>query len=219
MPAMSDTTVTHEIQYSSAEHQSETAISGMWLFLATEVLFFGALFLSWIYSRHWNQAGFDAGAQQTSLAIGTTNTVILLTSSFVYSVGLAFMRGGNSRRLVQCCVLAWLLGAAFLILKFGIEWPDDIDRGLFPGPDFSIIGPLSAGAQLFFVFYFFGTALHGLHMLGGLGLVGWIIQRTRRGDFSPDYHTPVTVVGLYWSFVDIVWIVLYPLIYLIGRGP
>jgi len=216
---MPDTTVKYEFQYSSAEHQADTAISGMWLFLATEVLFFGALFLSWIYSRHWNQAGFDAGARQTWLAIGTINTVILLTSSFVYSVGLAFIRAGNSRRLVQCCALAWLLGAAFLILKFGVEWPDDIGKGLFPGHGFSIEGPLRDGARLFFVFYFFGTALHGLHMLAGLGIVGWIIQRTRRGDFSPDYHTPVTVVGLYWSFVDIVWIVLYPLIYLIGRGP
>lgn len=216
---MADTTATHEFQYSSAEHQADTAISGMWLFLATEVLFFGALFLSWIYSRHWNQAGFDAGAHQTSLVIGTTNTVILLTSSFVYSVGLAFIRAGNSRRLVQCCVLAWLLGAAFLILKFGVEWPDDIEKGLFPGPGFAIGEPLSGGAKLFFVFYFFGTALHGLHMLAGLGVVAWIIQRARRGDFSPGFHTPVTVVGLYWSFVDIVWIVLYPLIYLIGRGP
>jgi cytochrome c oxidase subunit III len=216
---MSDTTVAHEFQYSDAEHQAETAISGMWLFLATEVVFFGALFLSWIFMRHWQQAGFDAGAQQTSLAIGTINTVILLTSSFVYSVGLAFIRSGDSRRLVQCCALAWLLGAAFLVLKFGVEWQDDFERGFFPGPDFAIQGPLSGGAQLFFVFYFFGTALHGLHMLVGLGVVGWIIQRARRGDFSPGFHTPVTVVGLYWSFVDMVWIVLYPLIYLIGRGP
>ncbi|MGO4842476.1 cytochrome c oxidase subunit 3, partial [Rhizobiaceae sp. 2RAB30] len=104
---------------------------------------------AWIYSRHWNQAGFDAGAQQTSLAIGTINTVILLTSSFVYSVGLAFIRVGDSRRLIQCCILAWLLGATFLVLKFGVEWPDDIERGLFPGHGFSITGQLSGGAQLF----------------------------------------------------------------------
>jgi len=94
----------------------------MWLFLATEVLFFGALFLTWIYSRHWNQAGFDAGAQQTNLTIGTINTVILLASSFTYSAGVAFIEAGNARRLVQCCAAAWLLGVAFLILKFGVEW-------------------------------------------------------------------------------------------------
>jgi cytochrome c oxidase subunit 3 len=90
---------------------------------------------------------------------------------------------------------------------------------LFPGPGFALQGPLSGGAQIFFVFYFHGTALHGLHLVGGLALVGWIILRARRGDFSPAFYTPVIVVGLYWSFVDMVWIVLYPLIYLVGRGP
>ncbi len=216
---MSEVSLTHEFQYSSARHQAETAVSGMWLFLATEVLFFGALFLTWIYSRHWNQAGFDAGAQQTELAIGTINTVILVVSSFVYSAGVAFIAAGNSRRLIQCCAAAWALGVVFLILKFGIEWRDDFVKHLFPGPGFALQGPLSGGARIFFVFYFLGTALHGLHMVGGLALVGWIILRARRGEFSPAFYTPVIVVGLYWSFVDMVWIVLYPLIYLVGRGP
>lgn len=216
---MPEASLTHEFQYSSAHHQAETAISGMWLFLATEVLFFGALFLTWIYSRHWNQAGFDAGAQQTELAIGTINTVILVVSSFVYSAGVAFIETGNGRRLIQCCAAAWLLGVAFLILKFGIEWRDDFAKHLFPGTGFALNGPLSGGAQIFFVFYFLGTALHGLHMIGGLALVGWIILRASRGEFSPAFYTPVVVVGLYWSFVDMVWIVLYPMIYLVGRGP
>jgi cytochrome c oxidase subunit III len=216
---MSDTTsLPHEFQYSSARHQAETAIAGMWLFLATEILFFGALFLSWIYSRHWNQAGFDAGAQQTNLTIGTVNTAILVTSSFVYSVGLAFIEIGNKRRLIQCCAVAWMLGFAFLILKFGVEWHGDFNKHLFPGAHFAITGELSGGARLFFIFYFVGTALHGLHMIGGLTLVGWIIVRARRDEFSPAYYTPVAAVGLYWSLVDMVWIVLYPMIYLVGRG-
>ena len=145
--------------------------------------------------------------------------MILLVSSFVYSAGVAFIEAGNSRRLIQCCAAAWALGLAFLILKFGIEWRGDFAKHLFPGPDFAIQGPLGGGARIFFVFYFLGTALHGLHMIVGLVLVGWIIWRARHGEFSPGFHTPVIVVGLYWSFVDIVWIVLYPLIYLIGRGP
>jgi cytochrome c oxidase subunit 3 len=215
---MSETSFPRGFQYASARHQSETAVSGMWLFLATEMLFFGALLLTWIYSRHWNQAGFDAGAQRTDLTIGTINTVILIASSFVYSAGVAFIEAGNTRRLIQCCAIAWGLGFAFLILKFGIEWHEDFHKHLFPGPGFAINGPLAGGARLFFVFYFVGTALHGLHMLGGLVLVGWIIRRARTGEFSALYNTPVIVVGLYWSFVDIVWIVLYPLIYLIGRG-
>lgn len=216
---MVETYHTHEFQYSSARHQADSSIAGMWLFLATEVLFFGALVLTWVYTRHWNQAGFDAGAQQTELAIGTINTVVLLISSFVYSAGVAFIEAGNTRRLVQCCSIAWALGATFLILKFGVEWPEDFAKDLFPGSDFAIQGPHKGGAQIFFAFYFLGTALHGLHMIGGLALVGWIIICARRGQFSPAFHTPVIVVGLYWSFVDIVWIVLYPLIYLVGRGP
>jgi cytochrome c oxidase subunit III len=216
---MSDLALPHAFQYESARHQARTAIAGMWLFLASEVLFFGVLFLSWIFCRHWNQAGFDAGARQTALAIGTLNTVILITSSAVYSAGVAFIEASNTRRLIQCCALAWILGLAFLILKFGIEWHEDLARHLFPGPRFAITGELRGGAQLFFVFYFVATALHGLHLLAGLGLVGWIIRRARRGEFSAQYSTPVAVVGLYWSFVDMVWIVLFPLIYLIGRGP
>jgi cytochrome c oxidase subunit III len=217
---MSEALRAHEFQYSSARHQSETAISGMWLFLATEVVFFGALFLSWIYSRHWDQAGFDAGARQTDLTIGTLNTVILVTGSLAYSAGVAFIEAGNTRRLIQCCAVAWLLGLAFVVLKFGVEWRDDFSKHLFPvpGPRFAINGSLGGGARLFFVFYFFGTAIHGLHLMIGLVLVGWIILLARRDEFSPQYYTPVSVVGIYWSFVDVVWLVLYPMIYLVGRG-
>ena len=157
----------------------------MWLFLATEVLFFGALFLAWIYSRHWNQAGFDAGAQHTQLAIGTINAVILVTSSFVYSAGLVFIEAGNARRLIQCCATAGALGVVFLILKFGVEWRKDFEQHLFPGTDFAINGPLGGGARIFFVFYFVSTALHGLHMVGGLFLVGWIILRAWRESSRP----------------------------------
>lgn len=215
---MSDAAAVHEFQYSTARHQAETAVVGMWLFLATEVLFFGGLFLTWIYSRHWDALGFDFGARQTSLAIGTTNTVILITSSLVYSVGTAFINAGNSRKLILCCAIAWLLGAAFLALKFGIEWRDDLAKHLFPGASFGIQGAFRAGAQTFFVFYFFGTAIHGLHMVVGLVLVSWIMFRASRRDFSSSYFTPALVVGLYWSFVDMVWLILYPLIYLVGRG-
>ena len=215
---MNDAAAFHTFQYSSAPHQSQSAIAGMWLFLASEVLFFGVLLLSWIICRHGNQHGFDLGAQQTRLSLGALNTLILITSSAAYSLGVLYASAGNSRRLSQCCAVAWLLGFSFLVLKFGVEWRDDFAKHLFPGPSFALPGTLGHGAQLFFVFYFLGTAIHGLHMLGGLVLVAWIIHRARRGDFSPHYFTPVSAVGLYWSFVDIVWMVLFPLIYLVGRG-
>ena len=216
---MSDAALHHEFQYPSAKHQAETAISGMWLFLATEVLFFGALFLGWIFARHANLAGFDDGAKHTQLAIGTINTVILVTSSLTYSAGLVFIAAGNTRRLMQCLAATLLLGLAFLVLKFGFEWSKDFEDHLWPGPDFAIAGSFGRGAQLFFGFYFIATAVHGLHMVVGLGLVAWIMLLARRGRLSAGYRTPVEVVGLYWSFVDMVWIVLFPLIYLIGRGP
>ena len=209
----------HHFQFESASYQEQTAIAGMWLFLATEVLLFGGLILSWIVSRHADPLGFDAGAGQTDRLIGTVNTAILVTSSCAYTVGLAYMRAGNVRRLIQCCALTLLLGLAFLALKFGVEWHADFARHLFPSdPHFSVSGGAQGGARLFFVFYFIGTALHGAHMLIGVGLLGWIMVRARRGAFSARSHTPVHVVGLYWSFVDIVWLVLYPMIYLVGRG-
>lgn len=211
-------TVKHDFQYESPSHQAETAVAGMWLFLATEVLFFGGLLLAWIYARHWNPQGFDAGGRETTLWIGTLNTVILVTSSFSYALGLAYIRLGHTRRLIQCCLFTMVLGVAFLALKFGVEWPGDFAHHLFPAaPDFKIIGPDRGGAQLFFVFYFISTGLHGVHMIVGVALLGWVIVRARRGEFSPLYHTPVHAVGLYWSFVDIVWLTLYPLIYLVGR--
>jgi cytochrome c oxidase subunit 3 len=216
---MASAAVRHDFQYAGGCHQAQTAVAGMWLFLATEVLFFGGLFLCWIYSRHFNPAGFDAGARESELWMGTLNTLILITSSLAYAMGVVYARAGDSRRLVRCCVATLALGAAFLTLKFGFEWRDDFARHLFPADrSFAIPGSLQGGARLFYVFYFVSTALHGLHMLIGVVLVAWIAMRARRGEFSPRYHTPVIVVGLYWSFVDIVWLALYPLIYLVGRS-
>jgi len=213
---MSEASLPHGFQYSSARHERETALSGMWLFLATELLFFGPLFLAWLYCRHWDTAGFDYGAKQTDLLLGTINTALLVTSSFAYSAGLAFIERRDQRRLEQCCIVAWMLGAAFLVLKFGVEWREDFARDLFPGVNFSVEGSAREGAQLFFVFYFVSTAIHGMHMVVGLCLVGWIIARNDK--FTGERHGAVTVIGLYWSFVDMIWVFLFPLIYLIGRG-
>jgi cytochrome c oxidase subunit 3 len=216
---MSDEIAPHQhFQYASADHQSETAIAGMWLFLATEVLFFGGLILAWIFCRHWQQSGFDAGSRESVLTIGTINLALLLTSSFIYSSGLVFIETGQPRRLVQCCVITACLGATFLVLKIW-EWHIDIHEHLFPAmADFKITGADEGGARLFWSFYFVATSLHALHMMVGIGAVCWIAMQARAGRFSAKWATPVEVVGLYWSFVDIVWIVLYPLIYLVGRG-
>lgn len=203
-------------QYADARHQADTAIAGTWLFLATEVLFFGGLILAWLFSRHWQQQGFDAGARETVLWIGTLNLAILLTSSLIYSSGLSFIEQGNTRRLVQCCWATAVLGGTFLVLKL-LEWHIDLSEDLFPSGSFKIQGEDAGGARLFWTFYFVATSLHAAHMAVGICLVVWIAMLARRGEFTAGWHTPVEVVGLYWSFVDMVWVVLYPLIYLIGR--
>lgn len=207
----------HQFQFSSARHQRATAIAGLWLFLATEVMFFGALLLGWIFCRHWQPAGFDAGARATDLAIGTANTVILLTSSFAYAVGLVAVEAGHPRRLLACAAFTATLGLLFLLLK-GLEWHEDFAKHLFPGGDFSIAGPAAGGAALFFVFYFVATGLHAVHMAIGVVLVCWIAYGAWRTPSAPGLALRAETVGLYWSFVDMVWLVLYPLIYLIGRG-
>jgi len=204
-------------QYADTGHQEETAIAGMWLFLATEVLFFGGLLLGWMVSRHWQQAGFDAGGRETVLWIGTTNLVVLITSSFVYSAGLGFIEADQPRRLVQCCAVTIGLGTIFLALKL-YEWHIDLSEHLFPAGPFKLHGSEADGARLFWSFYFVATGLHALHLTVGLGVLCWVIREARKGAYSAAWHTPVEVVGLYWSFVDIVWIVLYPMIYLVGRG-
>jgi cytochrome c oxidase subunit 3 len=203
-------------QYSDAGHQAETAMSGMWLFLAQEVLFFGALIFVWSYCCYQHPAGFRLATQHANLLIGSINTAVLLTSSFTFTAGLLAIEQGETRRLIQACWSTAALGATFLILK-GIEWYKDYDDGLIPGAHFSLTGPDSGGAQIFYAFYYVATVLHALHMIIGIGLVLWIAWRARRGDFSREWSTPVEVVGLYWSFVDVVWLTLYPLIYLVAR--
>lgn len=204
-----------EFQYADLPHQTDTAMAGMWLFLATEVLFFGGLFLLYAIYRARDPDAIAEASRHAEFLIGTINTVILLTSSAVFVFGLHRIQMGNPRALFWACVGTGCLGLTFLLLK-GYEWKLDFDEHLFPGPHFSITGAHEGPAKLFWAFYFVSTALHGLHMTIGLVLVAWIAHGTRKGHYSAAYHTPVEMVGLYWSFVDMVWIMLYPSIYLAG---
>lgn len=217
-PASEDAPVAHhiEMQYAGMAHQADSALSGMWLFLATEALFFGALFFLYSIYRSAHPTGTANASRHAELLLGTINTVLLLTSSAVFSYGYGCAKRGQNRALFWSAIATFLLGATFIALK-GYEWSDDFDHHLFPGPGFALPGPDHGGAELFWSFYFVSTGLHGLHMIIGLGLVAWIAWTARAGRYSPGYTTPVEVVGLYWSFVDIVWLILYPTIYLAGR--
>ncbi len=192
----------------------DTGPLGMWVFLATEVLFFGALGLAYLYGRsHW-PLGFAAASRHTDVLLGSINTALLLSSSALVALAVAC---GAAQRTWQPRLLrgAAALGLAFLAIK-GVEYRQEWREGLFPSPGFALSG--QPGAELFFMLYFFMTALHALHLLIGIALLAVFAQGlARQAAWAPPRR--LEVAGLYWHFVDIVWIVLYPLIYLAGRAP
>ena len=204
----------------SPEHERETAEFGIWVFLASEIMFFGGLFFAYVYGRMSFPDGFAAASRATDVVIGTANTAVLLTSSFF--VAVAVVAGSKGRRKVVAPLLAATaaLGIAFLVLK-GIEYHEDWSDGLFPGPFFHLKdvygSAVPPGAQLFYMLYFAMTGVHAVHLTIGIAWMGVAALGAHR---EPDVWCKpnrLEVAGLYWHFVDIIWIFLYPLIYLIGR--
>jgi cytochrome c oxidase subunit 3 len=193
----------------------ELGAVGMWIFLATELLFFGGLFLAYTYGRsHW-PAGFAAAGAHTHLWIGTINTALLLSSSAVVALAAERYPEPALRSAVPWLLAgAVALGLGFLGLK-GLEYMKEWHEHLVPGPDFALGS--DRGAQLFFMLYYLMTALHALHMLVGVGVLGAFAWGTAK---MKPWALPrrLEVAGLYWHFVDLVWIVLYPLLYLLGRS-
>jgi cytochrome c oxidase subunit 3 len=198
--------------------QQEASTLGMWIFLATEILFFGGLFLAYGLYRWSYHEAFTAASHHQNITLGAINTVVLIVSSLTVALSVFFSQTDNRRLLVIMLILTMVLGAAFLVIK-AVEYKQHIDHHLFPGPWFHFEGPpdIARKAQMFFFLYFVMTGLHATHMVIGLGIYAWLLRRAQRGDFSHEYYSPVEVCGLYWHFVDIVWIFLFPLLYLIGR--
>jgi cytochrome c oxidase subunit 3 len=203
--------------FSDAGQQHGAATLGMWIFLASEVLFFGVLFTSYLVSRLLNYDGFVHGSQHTDLLLGTLNTALLLTSSLTMALAVRGAALGERRGTTLWLTVTLLLGAAFLVIK-GVEYHQEYLEGLVPVLAFDYSGPHAGGVTLFFYLYFVMTGLHALHLLVGIGIVGALVLMNARGRFSRDWHTPVELTGLYWHFVDIVWIFLYPLFYLVARA-
>jgi len=196
-------------------HDPERASLGMWVFLASEVLFFGGLMLAYSYGRsHW-PAGFALASGQTHVVIGTVNTALLLTSSALVALAVACAELGERRPWISLLLAAsCALGIAFLALK-GVEYAQEWREHLVPGAGFRLHG--TQGAELFFVLYFLITGLHAVHLAIGIGVLGVFAWGTRRARPWASAGR-VEAAGLYWHFVDIVWIFLYPLIYLGGRA-
>lgn len=197
--------------WTSLADQRSNARFGMWVFIASEVLFFGALVMGYSFVRALHPHAFAEAARETNLWYGGPNTAILVTSSFTMVVGARAADLDLARTASRCLAATAALGVAFLVLK-GFEYRDDLGQRLWPGQDFALEAP---AAQIFWSFYWAVTAVHAVHLAVGIGLVGrlaWLIRRGRLAPRSPQ----VEVVSLYWGFVDVVWIILFPLIYLGG---
>jgi cytochrome c oxidase subunit 3 len=192
----------------------DTGRFGMWVFLASEILFFGGLFVAYLYGRtHWPQ-GFALASRHTDVVLGTVNTALLLTSSAAAALAVGCMESARQRRwTARLLVFTALLGAGFLVIK-GFEYRAEWHAHLFPGRGFALAD--TPGAQEFFALYFVMTGLHGVHMIVGIGVLA-VFAQGRRGcrDWADARH--VEVAALYWHFVDLVWIFLYPLLYLVDR--
>jgi len=217
MPA--DTRPMPEMQYATIEQQGDTAQLGMWAFLVNETIFFGALIFTYFLYRTTYPHEFAAAAKDAVLWCGSLNFVILLTSSLTMVLAVnAAAQDESPKRMIRWLIVTLLLGFAFLGVK-GYEYYLDFQDKVVPVVHFEVKPGEGSAGELFWVFYWVATGLHAIHLSIGIGLVLYmLLLPIRRGEISPAYYAPLEVVGIYWSFVDTVWIFLFPSIYLVGRS-
>jgi cytochrome c oxidase subunit 3 len=203
-------------QFDDLAQQEEAATMGIWIFLATEVLFFGGLFAAYTVYKFLYPEAFAQGSRLMKVGLGAINTAVLLTSSLTMALAVHAAESRNRKRLVGFLALTILLAAAFLGIK-AVEYYGHIaTEHLFPGAAFHPLSTVTRQLQLFFILYFVMTGLHAVHVLIGIGALAVIGVKAWSGRYTDGYSVPVHVTGLYWHFVDIVWIFLFPLLYLIG---
>lgn len=209
--------------------QKAASTLGMWVFIAQEVLFFGGLFTTYAVYRHAYPEAFAAGSHHLSWRVGFFNTLVLIGSSLTMAMGVYSAARGRSKQIVTYLLATILLGSVFLGVKY-FEYEEKIrpcfgdgsHAGcLVPGERFDagalgLEGEIAGNAQIFFSLYFGMTGLHALHMIIGIPIIALFAFAALKGRYTPEYHTPVEILGLYWHFVDIIWIFLFPLLYLIG---
>lgn len=218
---MSDIVAHHPVhpafahQFDTMEQQQDASTFGMWVFLAQEVMFFGGLFLAYVLYRWMYPEAFSAGSHHLDIPLGAFNTAVLIGSSLTMALAVHAGQVSNKRNQVRFLILTMILGGVFLGIKV-IEYADKFEHHLVPGPNF-IFEPaaLTGPASIYYSLYFAMTGLHASHMIVGEVILGVIAYMAWKGRFSAEYYTPIEVTGLYWHFVDIVWIFLFPLLYLI----
>ena len=207
--------------FASMDQQRETSTFGMWLFLLTEIMFFGGLFCAYLVYRATYYQSFVEGSQAMNIWLGATNTAVLICSSLTMALAVRCAQTDNRKLMIVLLIITMLFGLAFLGIK-AIEYHEHWTHHQFPGPNFSFPQAEAAGVNpqnvsIYFSLYWAMTGLHALHMVIGVGLVLWITISAAQGLYSADYYSPVENVGLYWHFVDLVWIYLFPLLYLISK--
>jgi cytochrome c oxidase subunit III len=202
--------------FDNLEQQFEASALGMWVFLVTEILFFGGLFTAYMVYRMAYPEAFADASHHLNVVLGGVNTAVLIGSSLTMAMAVWGAQLGKRNAQVAFLALTLVLGVVFLGIK-AVEYSHKFEEHLVPGPGFRFEGRDPLHAPLFFSLYFIMTGLHALHMIVGLGLMTVLLVMAWRGRFTRAYHTPVEVSGLYWHFVDIVWIFLFPLLYLIDR--
>jgi cytochrome c oxidase subunit III len=202
-------------QFQNAEQQRETSTVGMWIFLITEVMLFGGLFTAFTVYQTLHPAGFTLGSSEMEFSLGAVNTAVLICSSFTMALAVHSAETGRNGRLMVFLILTILIGLVFLGIKFTEYYLHYHDHKA-PGFWFEQAGPEAPYVQMFFVFYFVMTGLHAVHMLIGEGLLATLVLRNFVGSFSSEYHTPVDLTGLYWHFVDTVWVFLFAIFYIPG---
>jgi cytochrome c oxidase subunit III len=205
-----------EPQFDDAEQQRDAATMGMWLFLATEVLFFGAMFLAYTAYRYAYPQAFAQASRHTLIAFGATNTAVLLISSTVMAFAVRAAKLNKRGLLTILLLITASLGTVFLVIK-GFEYAREIQEGLLPGQNFHIDAARPAEAEMFFYIYWLMTGVHALHVTIGVCLITLFAFRAWMSDAFHNRDTSVELLGLYWHFVDIVWVFLFPLIYMIDR--
>jgi len=214
----SHATAVHALQHHFAdmEQQRETSTFGMWVFLITEIMFFGGLFLSYLVYRLSYYDAFVAGSSTMHTMLGAVNTAVLICSSLTMVLAVHNAKMGHRKLTVVFLILTMVLGFGFLGIK-AVEYHEHWVAHEVPGPNFHFDHPDAKHVEIFFSLYFAMTGLHALHMVIGIGLVSVITYFTWRGRYTARYHNPVEITGLYWHFVDLVWIYLFPLLYLISH--
>ncbi len=206
----------HAHHFNDSQHEYLTSKEGVWLFLTSEILMFGGLFAGYILYHNMYPEVFHQGSTHLDWRLGAFNTIVLLLSSLTMVLGVHYSQHNDKKKAVMNLAITIICGFIFMIVKY-FEYSHKIHEGLLPGFLYSGENTHNlTNPGLYFSFYFMMTGLHGIHVLAGMCLILWVLLRAQKGEFSSNYFTPVEGVGLFWHLVDLIWIFLFPLLYLVG---